>query len=58
MPPEQRTGDFREVIAGLSEKEALYEAARCFSCGNCFECDGCYGACPEDAIIKLGTGKR
>jgi Pyruvate/2-oxoacid:ferredoxin oxidoreductase delta subunit len=31
---------------------------RCLSCGNCYECDGCYGACPEDAIIKLGVGKR
>ncbi len=57
ISPEQRTEDFREVTAGLSAKEALYEAARCYSCGNCFECDGCYGACPENAIIKLGTGK-
>ena len=45
---------FDEVIAGLSEKEARFEAQRCLSCGNCFECDGCFGACPEDAIIKLG----
>jgi len=28
------------------------------SCGNCFECDGCFGACPEDAITKLGKGLR
>ncbi len=48
---------FDEVVQGLSEKEARYEAQRCLSCGNCFECDGCYGACPEDAIIKLGPGK-
>ena len=58
LPPEQRTGDFREVTAGLSEKEARFEAARCYSCGNCFECDGCFGACPEDAVIRLGRGKR
>jgi NADPH-dependent glutamate synthase beta subunit-like oxidoreductase len=58
LPPEQRTSDFREVTAGLSEKEARFESARCYSCGNCFECDGCYGACPESAIIKLGKGKR
>ena len=58
LPPEQRTGDFREVMAGLSEKEARFEAARCYSCGNCFECDGCFGACPEDAVIRLGRGKR
>jgi NADPH-dependent glutamate synthase beta subunit-like oxidoreductase len=49
---------FVEITAGLSEKEARYEAQRCLSCGNCFECDGCYGACPEDAIIKLGKGNR
>jgi NADPH-dependent glutamate synthase beta subunit-like oxidoreductase len=58
LSPENRTSDFREVTAGLSAKEAQYEAARCYSCGNCFECDGCFGACPEEAIIKLGPGKR
>lgn len=25
---------------------------------NCCECDGCLGACPEDAVIKLGPGHR
>jgi Pyruvate/2-oxoacid:ferredoxin oxidoreductase delta subunit len=40
------------------ETEALYEAGRCLSCGNCCECDGCLGACPEDAVIKLGPGNR
>ena len=54
----RRKSSFEEVVKGLSEKEAVYEAKRCLSCGNCFECDGCYGACPEDAIIKLGPGKR
>ena len=49
---------FDEVISGLSEAEARFEAQRCLSCGNCFECDGCFGACPEDAIIKLGKGNR
>ncbi len=49
---------FNEIIAGLPEPEARFEAQRCLSCGNCFECDGCYGACPEDAIIKLGKGNR
>lgn len=57
-PPAERHGDFREVVAGLSEAQARFEAGRCFSCGNCFECDGCFGACPEQAIIKLGPGKR
>ncbi|MCC6412488.1 MAG: NAD(P)-binding protein [Saprospiraceae bacterium] len=54
----ERVQDFREVLGGLTEKEARYEAQRCLSCGNCFECDGCYGACPEDAVIKLGKGNR
>ena len=54
----RRQSSFEEVVGGLSQKEALYEAKRCLSCGNCYECDGCYGACPEDAIIKLGPGKR
>lgn len=54
---EQRS-DFGEVVAGLTPEEALFEAKRCLSCGNCFECDGCLGACPEDAIIKLGKGHR
>jgi NADPH-dependent glutamate synthase beta subunit-like oxidoreductase len=56
--PEAAIQNFEEVISGLSEPEARFEAQRCLSCGNCFECDGCYGACPEDAIIKLGKGNR
>jgi NADPH-dependent glutamate synthase beta subunit-like oxidoreductase len=50
----RRREGFEEVVRGLSEKDATYEAKRCLSCGNCFECDGCFAACPEDAIIKLG----
>ncbi|MFN8242869.1 MAG: NAD(P)-binding protein [Ferruginibacter sp.] len=58
LEPRVAIKSFEEVVAGLPEKEARYEAQRCLSCGNCFECDGCFGACPEDAIIKLGPGKR
>jgi NADPH-dependent glutamate synthase beta subunit-like oxidoreductase len=58
LAPEERVADFEEVLGGLSLKEATYEAGRCLSCGNCFECDGCLGACPEDAVIKLGVGHR
>ncbi len=58
LPTELRAGNFDEVKRGLTEDEAVFEAQRCMSCGNCFECDGCFGACPEGAIIKLGTGKR
>jgi NADPH-dependent glutamate synthase beta subunit-like oxidoreductase len=49
---------FVETVAGLGEDEARYEARRCLSCGNCFECDQCYAACPEQAIVKLGPGRR
>ncbi len=58
LPVEERLEGFQEIMQGLSEQEALFEARRCLSCGNCFECDGCYGSCPEDAVIKLGKGKR
>lgn len=57
IAPEIRQTSFDEVVGGLTEEEAFYEAQRCYSCGNCFECDGCYGACPNDAIIKLGKDK-
>jgi NADPH-dependent glutamate synthase beta subunit-like oxidoreductase len=58
LAPESRLGGFDEVVAGLSPAEAVFEARRCLSCGNCIECDGCLGACPEDAVIKLGPGLR
>jgi NADPH-dependent glutamate synthase beta subunit-like oxidoreductase len=58
LPPEARLGGFEEVVGGLSPEEAVFEARRCLSCGNCIECDGCLGACPEDAVIKLGPGLR
>jgi len=52
----RRTSTFEEVVQGLDESNALYEARRCLSCGNCFECDNCYGVCPDNAVIKLGPG--
>ncbi len=58
LAPDERLGGFDEVVAGLSEEQAVFEARRCLSCGNCIECDGCLGACPEDAVIKLGPGLR
>jgi NADPH-dependent glutamate synthase beta subunit-like oxidoreductase len=54
--PSGRVADFAEVVGGLTGQQARYEVGRCLSCGNCFECDGCLGACPEDAVIKLGPG--
>ncbi|MFI7542176.1 NAD(P)-binding protein [Actinoplanes sp. NPDC049599] len=56
--PAARDGDFTEIVGGLDATAARYEAGRCLSCGTCFECDGCLGACPEDAVIKLGPGNR
>jgi NADPH-dependent glutamate synthase beta subunit-like oxidoreductase len=54
----RRQTTFAEVHAGLDAGNALFEARRCLSCGNCFECDNCYGICPDNAITKLGPGKR
>jgi 2-oxoacid:acceptor oxidoreductase delta subunit (pyruvate/2-ketoisovalerate family) len=54
----RRRTSFDEVVKGLDEGNALYEARRCLSCGNCFECDNCYGICPDNAVIKLGPGNR
>lgn len=54
----RRQSTFEEVLGGLDETNALFEARRCLSCGNCFECDNCYGVCPDNAVIKLGPGKR
>ena len=54
----RRQSGFEEVQKGLTEENALFEARRCLSCGNCFECDNCYGICPDNAVIKLGAGKR
>ena len=55
----RRASSFEEVVGGLDEDNALYEARRCLSCGNCFSCDNCYGVCPDNAVIKLGApGER
>ena len=54
----RRETTFEEVVSGLDESNALFEARRCLSCGNCFECDNCYGVCPDNAVVKLGRGNR
>jgi len=54
----KRLAGFEEIVAGLDAREAQNEAQRCYSCGNCYECDNCYAACPEEAIKKLGPGRR
>jgi len=50
----RRQSTFEEVVKGLDEDSALYEARRCLSCGNCFSCDNCYGVCPDNAVLKPG----
>jgi len=52
----RRMTTFDEVVIGLDESNALFEARRCMSCGNCFECDNCFGVCPDNAVRKLGPG--
>jgi len=49
----RRQSSFDEVVAGLDETNALFEARRCLSCGNCFGCDNCYGVCPDNAVLKV-----
>jgi NADPH-dependent glutamate synthase beta subunit-like oxidoreductase len=53
----RRQNTFDEVVGGLTEENALFEARRCLSCGNCFECDNCFGVCPDNAVIKLGPSQ-
>ena len=52
----RRASTFAEVVGGLDESTALFEARRCLSCGSCFACDNCYGVCPDNAVVKLEPG--
>jgi 2-oxoacid:acceptor oxidoreductase delta subunit (pyruvate/2-ketoisovalerate family) len=53
----RRRSTFEEVVGGLDESTALFEARRCLSCGNCFGCDNCFGVCPDNAVLKVdGAG--
>ena len=54
----RRRSTFEEVVGGLDESNALFEARRCLSCGNCFSCDNCFGVCPDNAVIKTGDPAR
>jgi NADPH-dependent glutamate synthase beta subunit-like oxidoreductase len=49
----RRSSTFDEVVLGLDEQTALFEARRCMSCGSCFACDNCFGVCPDNAVLKL-----
>jgi NADPH-dependent glutamate synthase beta subunit-like oxidoreductase len=52
----RRASTFDEVVGGLDESNAVFEARRCLSCGNCFACDNCYGVCPDNAVVKIEPG--
>jgi 2-oxoacid:acceptor oxidoreductase delta subunit (pyruvate/2-ketoisovalerate family) len=52
----RRASTFDEVVGGLDETTALFEARRCLSCGNCFGCDNCFGVCPDNAVLKVAEG--
>ncbi len=54
----RRRSTFDEVVGGLDESTALFEARRCLSCGNCFDCDNCFGVCPDNAVLKLAGQER
>jgi 2-oxoacid:acceptor oxidoreductase delta subunit (pyruvate/2-ketoisovalerate family) len=54
----RRRSTFEEVVGGLDETTALFEARRCLSCGNCFSCDNCFGVCPDNAVLKLDEAAR
>ncbi|MCI1642056.1 MAG: NAD(P)-binding protein [Actinomyces sp.] len=53
----RRASTFDEVVQGLDEESAVFEARRCMSCGNCFGCDNCFGVCPDNAVIKIRPGE-
>jgi len=48
----ERVHNFKEVWQGITEEQALNEAARCFNCGLCIQCDNCFYFCPDMAIKK------
>jgi heterodisulfide reductase subunit A-like polyferredoxin len=50
LPMEERVTSFREVVLGLTERQARAEATRCLQCGICSECLACEYACGVHAI--------
>ena len=50
LPMEERVTSFREVVLGLTERQAREEAQRCLQCGICSECLQCIDACGLNAI--------
>ncbi len=53
MPPDQRLGQMdAEIVATISQDEAIQVAKRCMSCGKCFDCGTCWSYCQDNAIVK------
>ncbi len=50
LPVEERVTSFREVVLGLTERQARAEAHRCLQCGLCSECLECVRVCGLNAI--------
>jgi heterodisulfide reductase subunit A-like polyferredoxin len=48
---DERKGNFKEVVLGFSEEEAIAEAKRCLACGGCSECMQCVEACKAEAVL-------
>ncbi|MGD0744996.1 MAG: NAD(P)-binding protein [Verrucomicrobiota bacterium] len=50
LAPANRLNNFDEVEKGLTEEQALAEAARCLNCALCSECNRCVETCKQHAI--------
>lgn len=57
IPMDQRDLE-TEVQQGLSEEDALAEAARCMSCGMCMDCETCWMYCTPSCFVKLPKGEH
>jgi len=44
------TGNFDEVVKGLTKEEVIEESQRCLHCGDCYSCGNCYNYCPDAAV--------
>jgi heterodisulfide reductase subunit A-like polyferredoxin len=50
LPVAERKGNFKEVLQGYTQEQAVAEAARCVQCATCCECLLCLKACEAKAI--------
>jgi heterodisulfide reductase subunit A-like polyferredoxin len=58
LPMAERVTSFREVVLGLTERQARAEAQRCLQCGICAECLACVYACGVNAIDHDMVGRE